>query len=47
MSLLSVTIQLLPNAVGGGVSDFPDKKRYEGVWLNVIIIMRGLLLRNI
>ena len=35
-------IQVLRNAVGGGrVSDFPEKKRYEEVRLNVISITRG------
>ena len=27
--------------VGGGVSDFLGKKRYEGVMFNVISVMRG------
>ena len=36
-------IQVLRNAVGGGVRDvsFPGKKRYEGVWFNVISVTRG------
>ena len=33
---------MLRNAdVGGGVSDFLKKKRYEGVMFNVIISLRG------
>ena len=35
-------IQVLRNADGGGwVSDFPGKKRYEGVMFNVINVTRG------
>ena len=38
-------IQVLRNTVGGvggWVSAFPEKKRYEGVWFNIIsVIMRG------
>ena len=35
------TIQVLRNAVGVGCVKFPGKKRYEGVWFNVISITRG------
>ncbi len=35
-------IQVLRNAVGGGGGvSFPEKKRYEGVWFNVISVTRG------
>ena len=35
---------MLRNADGGeGVSDFPRKKRYEGVMFNVISVTRGWL----
>ena len=35
-------IQVLRNADGGGgVSDFLEKKRYEGVMFNVISVTRG------
>ena len=36
-------IQVLRNANGGreGVSDFPEKKRYEGVMFNVISVTSG------
>ena len=33
-------VQVLRNAVGG-VSIFPEKKRYEGVQFNVISVTRG------
>ena len=40
--LITVAIQVLRNAVGSGrVSDFHEKKRYEGVRFNVITIARG------
>ena len=32
---------MLRNADGGGASDFPGKKRYEGVMFNVISVTRG------
>ena len=34
-------IQVLRNADRGGGVDFSGKKRYEGVWFNVIIVTRG------
>ena len=34
-------IQVLHNAVGVGVSAFPEKMRYKGVRLNVISITRS------
>ena len=36
-------IQVLRNAVGGGGVSFPEKKRYEGVRVNVISVTRGLV----
>ena len=35
------TIQVLRNADEGGGVNFSGKKRYEGVWFNVIIVTRG------
>ena len=32
---------MLRNAVGVGGVSFPRKKRYEGVWFNVISVTRG------
>ena len=32
---------MLRNAVGVGMSDFPEKKRYEGVWVNIISVKKG------
>ena len=32
---------MLRNAIGGGVSDFPGKKRYEDVQFSVKIVTRG------
>ena len=31
---------MLCNAEGGGVSNFPEKKRYKGVQFNVISVTR-------
>ena len=31
---------MLRNAVGVGMSDFPEKKRYEGVWVNIISVKK-------
>ena len=42
--LIAWAIQVLRNADGGGgggVSGFPEKKRYEGVMFNVISVTRG------
>ena len=34
-------VQVLRNAVGVGVSAFPEKTRYKGVRFNVISVTRG------
>ena len=37
----SGAIKVLHNADGGGGVQFYEKKRYEGVWFNVIGVTRG------